>query len=186
MKLREFSMKVLGHKPPFVNQVYRIRLFLSWNLNHDQSNHKVTMQSQWKKKVHGKNSLWSFQLQLYHVITFKTEFLFDPVVSIEISQYWYWIVFYLITSNVFSFFYIIIYLTADNCTPNPCFNGGICFNPGPGANVDFFCSCLPGFSGTTCQTSTSKIVIHWHQIIPSFIPLSLHNIGLTNFITFIY
>lgn len=36
----------------------------------------------------------------------------------------------------------------DPCTPNPCQNGGDCFPSGPS---DFFCSCLPEWTGPTCE-----------------------------------
>jgi hypothetical protein len=44
----------------------------------------------------------------------------------------------------------VTYTTPDNhCAPNPCINGGTCAN---GATT-FTCTCPPGFTGTTCQTT---------------------------------
>lgn len=36
------------------------------------------------------------------------------------------------------------------CNPDPCLNGGLCFDIAIGGNP-FFCSCVPPFSGTTCE-----------------------------------
>ncbi|MBI5513995.1 MAG: hypothetical protein HY909_09520 [Deltaproteobacteria bacterium] len=38
---------------------------------------------------------------------------------------------------------------ADPCSPNPCQNGGTCAASGAG----FTCSCLPGMTGTRCETN---------------------------------
>ena len=38
-------------------------------------------------------------------------------------------------------------LDIDECIPNPCENGGTCFD---GIN-DYKCTCVPGFTGDSCQ-----------------------------------
>ena len=38
--------------------------------------------------------------------------------------------------------------TTNPCSPNPCSNGGMCTANGS----NFVCACVPGYSGTTCQT----------------------------------
>ncbi len=50
--------------------------------------------------------------------------------------------------NVFLFIYYYS-IDSDDCTPNPCLNGGFCVD---GANT-FTCQCLPGYEGTRCETS---------------------------------
>lgn len=49
----------------------------------------------------------------------------------------------------FSCIYASYYLIAsDPCSPNPCLNGGSCFQ---NDNNIFFCNCPEGFTGDTCQ-----------------------------------
>ena len=40
----------------------------------------------------------------------------------------------------------------DDCSPNPCLNGGSCSD---GVN-SYTCSCVAGYSGNNCQTSKLK------------------------------
>ena len=58
-------------------------------------------------------------------------------------------------------FSVVTQAPIDRCSPNPCFNNGLCFNSNEGSG--FFCSCLQGFSGTICEVSTvtSKILCVW-------------------------
>lgn len=36
---------------------------------------------------------------------------------------------------------------ANKCSPNPCKNGGVCFEE----NNDYVCNCPQGFKGKTCE-----------------------------------
>ena len=42
-----------------------------------------------------------------------------------------------------------LFAEINMCKPEPCRNGAKCTN----RRTDFYCDCLPGFSGKTCETS---------------------------------
>lgn len=44
-------------------------------------------------------------------------------------------------------------LDIDECTPNPCENGGVCRDEGP---LKFVCFCADGYTGELCSTSEYK------------------------------
>ena len=46
-------------------------------------------------------------------------------------------------------FYFSISIDIDNCSPNPCNNGGMCTD---GVDV-YTCTCLGGFTGDNCEIS---------------------------------
>ena len=43
----------------------------------------------------------------------------------------------------------LLLLDIDDCTSDPCMNGGTCTD---GVN-DYTCDCVTGYTGTTCETS---------------------------------
>ena len=49
-----------------------------------------------------------------------------------------------------TFFLLYFNLDLDDCSPNPCLNGGSCKDTGA---EKFQCSCDDGFTGNTCETS---------------------------------
>ena len=54
---------------------------------------------------------------------------------------------------IYVYIYIYIYniifiLDIDNCSPNPCENGGSCTDEVAG----YSCSCAAGYTGTNCET----------------------------------
>ena len=42
---------------------------------------------------------------------------------------------------------LIFCLDVNDCMPNPCENGGNCT-----AGVAYSCTCIPGYTGTNCET----------------------------------
>ena len=51
-------------------------------------------------------------------------------------------------------FYVFVSVDIDNCSPNPCTNGGTCTD-----GVDSYtCTCVGGFAGDNCQAS--MYIIH--------------------------
>ncbi|XP_066465187.1 brevican core protein isoform X3 [Eleutherodactylus coqui] len=48
--------------------------------------------------------------------------------------------------------------TADVCYPNPCENGGTCFDEDDG---EFRCLCLPGYFGKVCDINVDKCLEDW-------------------------
>ena len=51
-----------------------------------------------------------------------------------------------------SFSFFVFVTDIDDCSPNPCLNGGSCSD---GVN-SYTCSCVAGYSGNNCQTSKLK------------------------------
>ena len=56
------------------------------------------------------------------------------------------IVICIITNYIYCYFHLE--LDINECISNPCLNGGNCTDQVNG----FTCSCVPGFSGTRCET----------------------------------
>ena len=49
--------------------------------------------------------------------------------------------------EVFHFLYVIYFTEINECTSNPCQNGGACTD---GVNM-YTCTCLPGYAGANCE-----------------------------------
>ena len=46
----------------------------------------------------------------------------------------------------------------NDCTSNPCRNGGTCID---GINNSYACTCLPGWTGLTCETSKAGLILNF-------------------------
>ena len=46
----------------------------------------------------------------------------------------------------------LLYIDADECSPNPCFNGGSCVD---GVHI-YTCSCVAGYTGANCEKNEYK------------------------------
>ena len=56
------------------------------------------------------------------------------------------------------------YIDADECSSNPCFNGGSCID---GVN-SYKCSCAPGYIGANCKKSEYKA--NYQHILNAVLP----------------
>ena len=53
-------------------------------------------------------------------------------------------------------------LDVNDCMPNPCENGGNCTD---GVN-EYFCTCIPGYTGTDCETGKLLQTLLQKYILP--------------------
>lgn len=47
------------------------------------------------------------------------------------------------------------FIDSDDCTPNPCVNGGSCTDQ---VN-NYLCQCPPGYNGVNCQTNIGTCIM---------------------------
>ena len=59
----------------------------------------------------------------------------------------------MLSSFSISFTFCILVLDVNECSPNPCQNGGVCTDQVNGHK----CTCVPGYTGTNCETSKCSL-----------------------------
>ena len=65
------------------------------------------------------------------------------------------------STNWFQFYPYLFLLDIDDCSPNPCDNGGTCTD----LVNDFKCKCKKGFSGKTCDKRKYSCIFFYYSLL---------------------